>query len=101
MTDDSKAPAAPGAGNAEQIRRAKERQGVVIAANTAQTVTVQVTRRVQHAQYGKYQIRHRTFAVHDMVGCQVGDQVLIRETRPLSKTKRWRVVEKIQVGGGS
>lgn len=93
MTDDTKAPVA---GSTEEIRRAKERQGVVIAANTAKTVTVEVVRRVQHAQYGKYQTRRRTFAAHDMVGCKVGDQVLIRETRPLSKSKRWRVVEKIQ-----
>ena len=75
--------------------RAKERQGVVVAANTPQTVVVEIMRRVQHPQYGKYLTRRKKYAVHDLVGCQVGDQVLIRETRPLSKTKRWRVVEKL------
>lgn len=97
MTDDKKAPAAGSA----QIRRAKERSGVVKAAGTKTTVTVEVTRRVQHAQYGKYQTRRKTYAAHDLLGCKVGDQVLIRETRPLSKTKRWRVVEKIASAGGS
>jgi small subunit ribosomal protein S17 len=97
MTDETKAPAD---GSNEEIRRAKERRGVVIAANTAKTVTVEVVRRVQHAQYGKYMTRRRTYAVHDLVGCKVGDHVLIRETRPLSKMKRWRVVEKVTAQGG-
>ena len=91
MTDENKAPKA----GSTEIRRAKERDGVVIAASTKATVTVEVTRRVQHAQYGKYQTRRKTYAVHDLIGCKVGDQVRIRETRPLSKTKRWRVVEKL------
>jgi small subunit ribosomal protein S17 len=97
MTDDTKAPGAPTA----EIRRAKERSGVVVAAHTAKTVTVEVTRRVQHAQYGKYQTRRKTYAVHDLVGCQVGDKVRIRETRPLSKNKRWRVVDRTAVVGSA
>jgi small subunit ribosomal protein S17 len=75
--------------------RAKERQGVVVAANMPKTVVVEVVRRVQHPQYGKFLTRRKKYAVHDLVGCQVGDLVRIRETRPLSKTKRWRVVEKL------
>jgi len=97
MTDEKKAPEA----GSVEIRRAKERDGVVIAANTKATITVEVTRRVQHAQYGKYQTRRKTYAVHDLVGCRVGDQVRIRETRPLSKTKRWRVIQKIKAAKGT
>jgi small subunit ribosomal protein S17 len=61
-------------------------------------VTVLVTRRVKHARYGKYQNRHRKFAAHDALGCKEGDIVRIEETRPLSKTKRWRVVAKLEKG---
>lgn len=95
MTDETKAPEA---GSTDDVRRRKERRGVVVAANTAKTVTVEVTRRVQHAEYGKYQTRRRKYAVHDLIGCKVGDTVVIRETRPTSKTKRWRVVERKAAG---
>lgn len=77
-------------------RHAKERRGVVIKANTAKTVVVQVERKMKHPLYGKYVTARKKYAVHDLIGCQVGDLVLIRETRPLSKTKRWRVVSKLQ-----
>lgn len=79
-------------------RLRKERQGVVVAAKQQKTVTVLVTRRVKHARYGKYQNRHRKFAAHDALGCKEGDIVRIEETRPMSKTKRWRVVAKLEKG---
>ncbi len=76
----------------EKRRMHKERLGTVVAANSAKTLKVAVTRRVKHGRYPKFVTRRKIYAVHDEVGCKVGDQVRIRETRPLSKTKRWRVV---------
>lgn len=83
---------------AKERRIQKERQGVVVSAKQQKTVTVVVKRRVQHGRYGKYLERERKFAAHDTLGCKEGDIVRIRETRPLSKTKRWRVVEKLEKG---
>lgn len=80
---------------APAIRHRKQRLGVVIAANTPKTVVVMVTRRVRHPQYKKFITRRAKYAVHDLIGCEVGDRVRISETRPMSKTKRWRIVEKI------
>ena len=61
------------------------------------TVTVEVTRRVKHPVYGKYLQRRNRFHAHDPDNsCRVGDKVRIVESRPLSKTKRWRVVETIE-----
>jgi small subunit ribosomal protein S17 len=79
-------------------RLRKQRQGVVVSAKREKTVTVQVTRRVKHSRYGKYQERHKKFSAHDTLGCKEGDIVRIQETRPLSKTKRWRVVSKLEKG---
>ena len=68
------------------------------AAKQQKTVTVLVTRRVKHGRYSKYMDRHRKFAAHDALGCKEGDIVRIEETRPISKTKRWRVVAKLEKG---
>ena len=73
----------------------KIRQGTVVKAKAQQTIVVEVRRTVQHKKYKKYLVRKDRYAVHDLVGCEVGDRVRISETRPLSKTKRWRVLEKI------
>ena len=72
--------------------RTKVREGVVVSDKMQKTVIVAVERLVKHTQYKKY-IRRRThYKVHDESDrCQVGDRVLIAETRPLSKDKRWRV----------
>jgi small subunit ribosomal protein S17 len=78
---------------AERGRR-KERVGQVVKASAQKTVVVQITRRVKHPEYNKYITERKRYAAHDEIGCQVGDFVRIRETRPLSKTKRWRVVSK-------
>jgi small subunit ribosomal protein S17 len=83
-------------GDDRRIR--KERQGVVVSAKQNLTVTVAVKRRVKHGRYGKFIERERKYSVHDTLGCKEGDIVRIRETRPLSKTKRWRVVEKLEKG---
>jgi small subunit ribosomal protein S17 len=86
-----------GEGKAERRLR-KERRGVVVATKMTKTVTVMVTRRVKHAEYGKYRNRQRKFLAHDTLGCKEGDIVRIEETRPMSKTKRWRVVAKLEKG---
>lgn len=97
MEDTKAAPAA----DQPDRRQVKERRGVVVSAKMQKTVVVQVTRRVRHSKYGKYLTRVRKFAAHDELGCSAGDQVVIRETRPMSKTKRWRVVSRIATGSES
>ena len=78
----------------EERGRTKERVGVVTSNAMDKTITVSVERLVQHALYKKSMKRTKKFVAHDKDNaCQVGDLVRIRETRPLSKTKRWRLVE--------
>ncbi len=70
----------------------KTQTGVVISNQMDKTVVVQVDRLVKHPVYKKYVRRRAKFKAHDENNtCQKGDRVVIRETRPLSKTKRWRV----------
>jgi small subunit ribosomal protein S17 len=77
--------------------RAKERVGVVTSNAMDKTVTVAVERQVEHVLYQKGVKRTKKFKAHDKDNaCQVGDTVRIRETRPLSKTKRWKVVEVVK-----
>jgi small subunit ribosomal protein S17 len=83
----------------EQASRAfrKIREGLVISDKMNKTVVVAVEDRVKHALYGKVLRRTSKLKAHDesnQVG--VGDRVLIMETRPLSATKRWRVVEVLE-----
>lgn len=69
-------------------------EGRVVSNKMNKTVTVLVERQVKHALYGKYIKRSTKLHAHDEEGvCQEGDVVRIVETRPLSKTKNWRVVE--------
>jgi small subunit ribosomal protein S17 len=66
--------------------------GVVLSTKMDKTVTVVVTRRVQHTQYQKYQTRRTRYMAHDEKNaCQAGDRVEIASCRPLSRHKRWRV----------
>jgi small subunit ribosomal protein S17 len=70
----------------------KRREGVVVAAKMNKTVVVQIRRLVQHGLYGKRTERRARFMAHDEKSeCREGDRVLIIESRPLSKNKRWRV----------
>lgn len=70
-------------------------EGRVVSAKMDKTVTVEVTRTVKHPQYHKYVTRRNTFKAHDEGNeCAENDLVVIRESRPLSKTKRWVVVER-------
>ena len=73
--------------------RRKVRIGVVVSDKPQKTVSVSLTRRFAHAFYGKQIVRTKHVAAHNEHGAKVGDRVRIMETRPLSKTKRWRVVE--------
>jgi small subunit ribosomal protein S17 len=71
--------------------------GVVVSDKMDKSIVVEITRRYQHSMYGKYIKRSKKFHVHDETNqCRVGDRVLIEETRPLSRLKRWRVKEIIE-----
>ena len=75
----------------------KTREGLVVSDKMDKTVVVAVEDRVKHALYGKVMRRTSKLKAHDEQNdCGVGDRVLIMETRPLSATKRWRVVEIIE-----
>ncbi len=75
-------------------KRKTTKVGKVVAKKMKKTVTVQVERQVRHPLYRKTIRRKQTFLVHDETGkCNLGDIVRIIETRPISKMKRWRVVE--------
>jgi small subunit ribosomal protein S17 len=75
----------------------KERVGLVTSDKMNKSITVTVERRVRHAKYGKFVKRTSTFMAHDEKGeAHVGDTVRIAETRPMSKLKRWRLVEVVE-----
>ena len=75
----------------------KERVGKVVSNKMKKTITVAVSRKIKHPMYGKFIGRTSKFAAHDEKNeCNIGDTVRIMETRPLSKTKRWRLVEIIE-----
>jgi small subunit ribosomal protein S17 len=75
----------------------KTREGLVVSNKMDKTVVVAVEDRVQHPLYGKTIRRTNKLKAHDAGNtCGVGDRVLLMETRPLSATKRWRVVEIIE-----
>ncbi|MEC4813165.1 MAG: 30S ribosomal protein S17 [Scytonema sp. PMC 1069.18] len=72
----------------------KERVGLVVSDKMQKTVVVAVENRAPHPKYGKIVVKTRRYKAHDEENkCKVGDRVLIKETRPLSKTKRWTVAE--------
>lgn len=72
----------------------KERVGLVVSDKMSKTIVVEVERRVPHPRFGKIVRVTRKFYAHDAEGrAHTGDRVLIRETRPLSRLKRWELVE--------
>jgi small subunit ribosomal protein S17 len=72
----------------------KTRTGIVVSSKMKKTVVVAVERRLRHSMYGKVVRKTPHFYAHDAKNeCQEGDTVRIMEVRPLSKLKRWRVVE--------
>ncbi|OGT99329.1 MAG: 30S ribosomal protein S17 [Gemmatimonadetes bacterium GWC2_71_10] len=81
-----------GAGTSERARR-KSRVGTVVSDRMQKSVVVSFERRITHELYGKQATRTKKVVAHDEENAaKVGDVVRIMETRPLSKTKRWRVV---------
>jgi len=77
----------------------KERVGEVISAKMAKTIVVRVERRFPHPQYRKVVTAYAKFYAHDEKSeAKAGDRVRIQETRPLSKLKRWRLVEVVERG---
>ncbi len=94
MSEVREAPATPPRGRQQRV-------GQVVSAAMDKTIVVKVTRQVQHPFY-KRVVRHRKkFYAHDERNqCQEGDWVRIEETRPLSKLKRWRLVEVLGRTGG-
>ena len=75
----------------------KTKAGVVTSNKGDKTITVLVERKVKHPLYGKFVKKSTKFHAHDEKNeCSIGDTVRIMETRPISKTKRWRLVEIIE-----
>jgi small subunit ribosomal protein S17 len=86
------APTPPSARRARKVR-----EGLVASSAMDKTLVVQVTERVRHPRYRKTVQRTKRFYVHDEANAAgVGDRVLVAETRPLSKLKRWRLVEVLE-----
>jgi small subunit ribosomal protein S17 len=75
----------------------KVREGLVVSDKMDKTIVVEVEDRVKHALYGKVMRRTSRLKAHDETNdCGIGDRVQIMETRPLSATKRWRVVQVVE-----
>lgn len=75
----------------------RERVGVVVSNSMEKSITIAVKQKIKHPIYGKFVNKTSKFMAHDEENtCKVGDTVKISETRPLSKNKRWRLVEIIE-----
>ena len=99
-TTTSAPPPAPAAAAADRGHR-KERLGEVISNKMAKTIIVKVERRFAHPKYKKVMTGYKKFYAHDEKSeAKVGDRVRIEETRPLSKTKRWRLVQVVERSAG-
>lgn len=76
----------------------KEKIGVVVSNKMSKTITVAVKTKIAHNKYGKVLARTKKYKVHDEGNeCNVGDIVRIQETRPLSKTKFWKLISKVGI----
>ena len=83
--------------NMEKRNLRKERIGVVTSDKMEKSIVVSVERKVKHPKYGKFVKKTTSFVAHDENNdCHVGDTVRIMETRPLSKSKNWRMVEIVE-----
>jgi small subunit ribosomal protein S17 len=75
----------------------KERIGIVSSSKMDKSIVVSEVKRIEHAMYGKYVLNTKKYVAHDEKNaCNEGDKVRIMETRPMSKSKRWRLVEIIE-----
>ncbi|MGC6491672.1 MAG: 30S ribosomal protein S17 [Myxococcota bacterium] len=80
---------------ADSANKGRVLEGRVVSNRMDKTVTVEVTRLTKHPRYRKYISRRKTYKAHDEDNaCQMNDHVVIRESRPISKLKRWVVVER-------
>ena len=78
-------------------KRRKEKKGTVVGNKSNKTITVAVTSKVSHPNYGKFIQKTTKLRAHDGENvCGIGDFVKIMETRPLSKTKRWRLISVLE-----
>lgn len=83
--------------SAEQTKAQRAIVGLVVSDKMDKTIIVQIERKVKHPQYNKYVKRFSKMYAHDEANeCQVGDVVKIEQSKPLSKTKRWKLVEVIK-----
>lgn len=81
----------------EERNKRKVREGLVTSNKMDKTIVISVERRLKHAKYGKFLKRTTKLMAHDEKNeCNIGDKVRVMETRPLSKSKRWRLVEIIE-----
>ena len=81
----------------DERNQRKVREGLVVSDKMDKTIVVAVEDRVKHALYGKVMRKTSRLKAHDETNqCGIGDRVLIMETRPLSATKRWRLVEVLE-----
>jgi small subunit ribosomal protein S17 len=90
---------AAAAGTADEASRGRKIEvvGEVVSDKMDKTISVLIYRMIRHPKYGKYMKRSSVFKAHDENDqAKIGDKVRIRETRPLSKTKRWKLVEIVE-----
>lgn len=81
----------------EERNLRKSKTGIVSSDKMNKTITVVVERQIKHPVYGKFIKKSKKFTAHDEENqCGIGDKVVIMETRPLSKKKRWRLIEVIE-----
>jgi len=97
MSDTATPQTSGGADDAKRSGARKQREGLVVSTKMDKTIVVAVTDRVRHPRYRKTLPRTTKLYAHDDVNdARVGDRVRIAETRPLSKLKRWRLVEIVE-----
>jgi len=97
MSDPTPSTTSPAVTAAAERTNRKERVGEVIANRMSKTIIVRVERRFPHPKFKKVVTGYKKFYAHDEKNeAKVGDRVRIQETRPLSKTKRWRLVEVVE-----
>jgi len=89
---------APASSDAPATRSARKvREGLVTSAGMDKTIVVTITDRVRHAKYGKFVLKSKRLYAHDESNdACLGDRVRVMETRPMSKSKRWRLVDVIE-----
>jgi small subunit ribosomal protein S17 len=98
MTDTEPTTVSPAAAEAPAKRSARKvREGLVVSNKMEKTAVVAVIERVRHAKYDKFVLRTKKLYAHDELNdANIGDRVRVMETRPLSKSKNWRLIEVLE-----